>query len=644
MIFQVVSILVLFSSFIFPSDSQERAKTPIPYMGDVGLSQSLELTLVWQTDTLLTTVESVIYDSVSNLIYTANINGHFMDKDQNGFISKVNLAGEIVQLKWIIGLDAPTGLGIYQGKLYTTDIDKIVEIDISSGTIEHIYPVEKAVALNDIAIGEDGTVYSSDTGGNQIFALKDGKVTLIKDNIDTPNGLLVQEDQLLVTQWTPRKVSSLDLATQSVTPFAGEIKGPDGLEAYDTNSYLVSGFDGQLYLIRADGKKILCFDTSQDQLKAADIDFIRSKNLILVPTMTGNKIMAYRVEKGKTVTPPERTSFEWLERMVDSTMEVNHIPALSVGIIFNEELVYDKGFGVLDRDRQERITTNSIFQIGSLTKMFTGLIAQNLIVAGKLNPDQTIPHYLPSTFNPSTEATLSAVTVKHLLHHTSGLPRTNPSDTRGWAEPMRGFSEERLLGDLRDIQLQFEPGTKFSYSNFGYGVLGLLCEKVSGLSYEELIKKYITEKYSLSSTFLYPDESQLERIAAPYDPHNRNRKLDRWDMGKKAPSGGIYSTTQDLAHLMKEQMSAYKQFKASGDRDMLVLTSESDNRDEYGYGFIKTVKDYGTFYNHKGDMSGFASSYIFRQEDNFGLILLTSSGGNWFQELEDALLEELLAF
>lgn len=259
-----------------------------------GSSSAQELSLLWETEPVLTTIESAIYDPENEMIYTANINGHFMDKDGNGFISKVDLEGNVIEANWITGLDAPTGLGIYQGKLYTSDIDRIIEIDINKGEISNIYPVEGANAFNDIDVGSDGTVYCSDTGGNQIFTLKSNKVSTLIQDIDTPNGLYVQGDQLMVTRWTPKSVDVLDQKTKQLSAFAQGIEGPDGLEPVGDGTFLASGFFGLLYHVMEDGTLSLLLNTKVDEIKSADIEYIPSKGLILVPTMDGNKLMAYR--------------------------------------------------------------------------------------------------------------------------------------------------------------------------------------------------------------------------------------------------------------------------------------------------------------------------------------------------------------
>ncbi|MEM7374639.1 MAG: hypothetical protein AAF587_38965 [Bacteroidota bacterium] len=255
------------------------------------------LTLMWETAPVLKTVESVIFDPKSGFIYTANIHGHFMAKDGNGFLSKLALDGSVVEEQWVKGLDAPTGLGIYQGKLYTTDIDKIVEIDISSGTILHTYPVSGAKAFNDVAIGPDGTVYCSDTGGDQVFSLTNGTLHLFAKDIPTPNGIIVQKDGLLLTRWNPKDVVFLDFSRQNTKVHVQGIQGPDGLEQMEDGSYLLSSFHGVVYHVSKDGDKTRLLDTRQAGIKAADIDYIAAKKWLLVPTMDTHKVMAYQLVK-----------------------------------------------------------------------------------------------------------------------------------------------------------------------------------------------------------------------------------------------------------------------------------------------------------------------------------------------------------
>ena len=222
-----------------------------------------------------------------------------MEKAGNGFISKIGLDGEIIDLKWAIGLDAPTGLGVYDGKLYTTDIDRIIEIDLKTSRISAIYPVEGAKAFNDVAVSPEGVVYCSDTGGNQIFALKDGKVSRVMADIDTPNGLLVDQDRFLVICWNPKTMYYLNLDTKDLTTITEGVTWPDGIEAVGDGGYFVSGLKGLIYYVDSQGNKSLLLDRSTEKIQAADIDYIISKNLLIVPGLNSNRVVAYQVKELK---------------------------------------------------------------------------------------------------------------------------------------------------------------------------------------------------------------------------------------------------------------------------------------------------------------------------------------------------------
>ena len=112
----------------------------------------------WATADILTTSESVCYDSVNQFIYVSCIDGNPTEKDGNGFISKLSLDGEVVEFRWAGSLNAPKGLGIFGGFLYVTDIDRVLKLNLEDGEIEHVLEVEKANFLNDITIGPDGSV------------------------------------------------------------------------------------------------------------------------------------------------------------------------------------------------------------------------------------------------------------------------------------------------------------------------------------------------------------------------------------------------------------------------------------------------------------------------------------------------------
>ncbi|CAN5118468.1 ATP/GTP-binding protein [soil metagenome] len=253
------------------------------------------LTLKWKSDTLLTTCESVIYDDTNSVLYVANINGDPSGKDGNGFISKVDLDGKITNLKWVTGMDAPKGMGIISGKLYVSDIDRVHEIDIASGNILNTYKAEGAKFLNDVATGSDGKVFISDSGTGQVLLLENGKISLWTSQ-PNPNGLLVENGALLIALWDAKTLNSIDLETKVLTQKTDSIDNPDGIEAVGDGGYFVSSWNGMIHYVSSDWKRTLLLDTRPDSVSAADIEYIPSKKLLLVPTFFKNRVDAYELK------------------------------------------------------------------------------------------------------------------------------------------------------------------------------------------------------------------------------------------------------------------------------------------------------------------------------------------------------------
>lgn len=254
--------------------------------------------LKWKTDTILKVPESVLYNTADKLIYVANINGKPDSADGNGFISRLNLDGSIAQLEWVKGLDAPKGMGVFKGKLYVTDIHKLVIIDIATASVEKSIVVDSSEFLNDVTIDAKGDVYFTDSGAKRIHLYKDGVVSLwTKDPLLLkPNGILAMENSLRIIDMETGLFYDADYATKKLTGVADTIPGGDGVMQIAKNEYIISCWPGEVYYVKdAQVKKIL--DTKADKLNAADAWYIEEENLLLVPTFFGNSVMAYTITK-----------------------------------------------------------------------------------------------------------------------------------------------------------------------------------------------------------------------------------------------------------------------------------------------------------------------------------------------------------
>jgi DNA-binding beta-propeller fold protein YncE len=254
------------------------------------------LKLLWQTEPVLTTCESVLHNQDEDIIYVANIDGAPDQKDGKGFISKLSMDGRIVEHQWVKGMDAPKGMGLDGEKLYVTDIDRVLEIDTQTGKISKTYPVTGAKFLNDITVS-NGKVYVSDSRGGAVYLIEDGKVSAWMQDLQGPNGLFSDGGDILMAFWDAKTLNSVDASSRKVTLRTEGIENPDGIEAIDNNEYLVSSWNGMIHHIDSDWNKTLILDTRKDTVNAADIEYVKSKKLLLVPTFFKNTVMAYEVSK-----------------------------------------------------------------------------------------------------------------------------------------------------------------------------------------------------------------------------------------------------------------------------------------------------------------------------------------------------------
>lgn len=286
----IVSIcLLLFIAACGTAPEQEQTEN------SPAVTKAPSLQEVWASDTLLRTPEAVLYDKERDVLYVANVNEDPWGKDGNGFISKMDTKGNITDLHWVEGLNGPKGMGVVGNSLFVADIDEVVEIDITQGTILNRYPVDGTPTLNDITV-LDGQVYISGSDSNKVFELKDGKVVMILEgDFGRPNGLFAEADRLLMITSTSSQLKAFDLTTQQSTVLVDSLGHGDGIVPVGNGDYLASSWRGELFYITADWKRTQLLDTREAAINAADIDYIIPQNLLLVPTFFDNRVVAYQV-------------------------------------------------------------------------------------------------------------------------------------------------------------------------------------------------------------------------------------------------------------------------------------------------------------------------------------------------------------
>ena len=251
-----------------------------------------KLIKLWETDTILKDIESAIYHKPTQTIYVSNINGHWLQPNGKGYLSKLNVKGEITQHKWIENLDGPTGMTIHKNKLYVADFNKIIEININTETILKKHIINGAERINDLTSSSTGTIYGTDTKSGKIFALKNDITTTIKDSLNWPNGILYSKNKLFIGLGD-KTVPLFDLKSKTFNSFTSGISNPDGITFINKDSYLISSWEGMIHYVDKNGNKELLLDTREEKINAADIYYISELQILLVPAMLNHKLIAY---------------------------------------------------------------------------------------------------------------------------------------------------------------------------------------------------------------------------------------------------------------------------------------------------------------------------------------------------------------
>jgi hypothetical protein len=286
---------------------------------------------VWNITSDFASPESAYYHAGANAIFVSSINGQILEKDGNGYISRLSPDGKVVSAKWVAGLNAPKGLRSVGNTLWVADIDEVVSIDIKQGQIRSHVKVEGAQFLNDLATASDGTVYVSDSNLSRIYAVKDGKSSVFvegADLVEIPNGLLVDGDRLILGTIGPAPspgagagrgqppappargrgdappaargrgpapsghLFAFDRKTKQRTRITVEpVGGIDGIELDGSGGLLVTDVIGARLLRVSPSGKVTVL--AKFAAGGADFGYIAKRRTAIVPFLNTNSVAAY---------------------------------------------------------------------------------------------------------------------------------------------------------------------------------------------------------------------------------------------------------------------------------------------------------------------------------------------------------------
>jgi CubicO group peptidase (beta-lactamase class C family) len=303
--------------------------------------------------------------------------------------------------------------------------------------------------------------------------------------------------------------------------------------------------------------------------------------------------------------------------------------------------LYQAAFGEANKDFGVKNTLDTKFNLGSMNKMFTAVSVMQLVEAGKLSLDDTLGKFLPAgAMKPEV---LAKVRVKHLLSHTSGL---GSYFTPEWDRQSRALwrSVDDWMALIKNDTLQFEPGTRWSYSNTGMLVLGKVIEVASGQDYFAYVREHVAKPAGMTSTDAYELDRVNRNLAVGYEheaedangPIYRNNIFQHVIRG--GPAGGGYSTVGDLTRFA-EALKAGKLVSQASVRTLTTPKPELSSP-EYGFGFV--IDKGGKVVGHSGGFPGINSQLDIYVGEDYTLAVM-SNYGDGAQPVADKVRSLILA-
>jgi CubicO group peptidase (beta-lactamase class C family) len=321
----------------------------------------------------------------------------------------------------------------------------------------------------------------------------------------------------------------------------------------------------------------------------------------------------------------DRVHAQSIQRTADSLMAAYAKldgPGASLLVVHDGRVEYMKGYGLAEVDTRIPIAAGTNFRLASLSKQFTATAIMLLKVDGKLHYDDDI-----TTLLPNLPAFAHGVTVRHLLNHTSGLPDYEDFVPDTQTTQVHDGDIPALIAHA--AAPKFAAGTKYDYSNTGYGLLALIVEKVSGQRYADFLRNRIFTPLAMTGTVAFEDGRSV--VAQRAYGHNIGqygiRRTDQSNTSAVLGDGGIYSSAIDLA---KWDRALEQHTLVSAAEQQIAWTPPSlpnGAKTDYGFGWF-VDRDHGTMrLRHHGESRGFTNGIIRYPEKRLTVIILTNRSG-----------------
>lgn len=313
-------------------------------------------------------------------------------------------------------------------------------------------------------------------------------------------------------------------------------------------------------------------------------------------------------------------------------------PGYSIVVVHDTTVIYQKGFGLRQVDGQDSVDMHTVFRLASVSKCFAPILTGLLVEDGALSWDDPVVKYIPD-FKLISEEQTQALTIRHVLSHTTGLPYhtyTNMVE--------EGIDLKTMLGMLKDVKLIGKPGEIYSYQNVAYSLIAEVVQAATGKSYEQLMQERIFNPLKMKDASMSYDAILMNTNVAR--PHMLWRKGWRVTSINDTyynvpPAGGINASISDMAQILKVLLGSKTDFidpttleeifkpavKAqTKNRNFRKWISRSDSYYALGWRVLNFEKD--TLLYHGGYVNGYRSELAINRRDKIGICVLSNGPGN----------------
>lgn len=341
-------------------------------------------------------------------------------------------------------------------------------------------------------------------------------------------------------------------------------------------------------------------------------------------TQPGSAAAAADVAASQEVAAAERLFSAWL----DAQIAYRGLPGVAAGVVYDQQLVWSKGFGYANVEQKRPMTTQTRFRIASNSKLFAAIAIMQLREAGKLRLDDPVVKYLP-WFKPKPAGPDDGpITIEQLLSHASGLQREAGDHWSSYNFP----SEAELQALMANRQAAFPPQTRWKYSNLAFAVAGQLVEKITGQRWADYVQSHIIKPLGMDGTSIDTPDPLLATPYAIRTANGQRRILPFVDAHGLASATGVTSNVDDLAKFMsawfrRAPKSGGANILSAGSwREALRVRSVDENwQSGSGLGFDhRRFKD-RTYVGHAGGYPGNTTQTLAQLDDKIGVIVLTNT-------------------